>query len=293
MKQELKPLIAPLPHMREGRPYGKLLLHTFQIVILLSLVQVVNTQTWYTGVVDIEYAEGLPKGAGMEVELEVDQQSADGSIHIDGFITFMQWQNDRNDTSIPSDSTDVEGNTMELTPLSEVQEDVPLLTKITLALAVLMFCLTFFQVKNRALIGIILNLLVLWIVISLVVIAPLGYLGGMDFGTGQGQNDNRESTVHQSLTGNPVFDIFNGEFGYEFVNKGYDLGLVDESEFDDVVANPPGEDHRSYIEMDGVAGIHYGAFVVQLFWAWLVLFLLAPITISFAKRVRIEKPQLL
>jgi hypothetical protein len=95
------------------------------------------------------------------------------------------------------------------------------------------------------------------------------------------------------LTGNPVFDIINGEFDYEFVNKGYDLGLVDESEFDDVVANPPGEDHRSYIEMDGVAGIHYGAFVVQLFWAWVVLFLLAPITIGFINRVAIDKPQLL
>ena len=102
-------MIASLPLMREGRPYGKLLLHLFQIVILFSLIQAVNNQTWYTGVVDIEYSEGLPKGAGMEVELEVDQKSADGSIHIDGFITFMQWQNDRNDTSIPSDSTKVQG----------------------------------------------------------------------------------------------------------------------------------------------------------------------------------------
>tara|TARA_X000001036_G_scaffold234412_1_gene218874 strand:- start:649 stop:1530 length:882 start_codon:yes stop_codon:yes gene_type:complete len=293
VKKELKPMIAPLPLMREGRPYGKLLLHLFQIVILFSLIQAVNNQTWYTGVVDIEYSEGLPKGAGMEVELEVDQKSADGSIHIDGFITFMQWQNDRNDTSIPSDSTKVQGNTMELTPLSEVQEDVPLLAKVASGLAILMFGLTFFQVKNRAILGIILNLLVLWIVISLVVIAPLGYLGGMDFGTGQSQDDNRESTVHQSLTGNPIFDIIDGEFEYEFVNKEYDLGLVDESEFDDVVANPPGEDHRSFIKMDGLAGIHYGAFVVQLFWAWLVLFLLAPMVIIFTQRVRIETPQLL
>ena len=78
--------------MREGKPYAKLLLHLAQLVVLFSLIQAINTQVWYTGVVDIEYTDGLPEGAGMEVELEVDQKTADGSIHVDGFITFLQWQ---------------------------------------------------------------------------------------------------------------------------------------------------------------------------------------------------------
>jgi hypothetical protein len=92
--------------MREGKPYAKLLLHVAQLVILISLIQAVNTQIWYTGVVDIDYSEGLPEGAGLEIELEVDQQSADGSIHVDGFLTFMQWQNTRNDTTIPTESAE-------------------------------------------------------------------------------------------------------------------------------------------------------------------------------------------
>ena len=90
-----------------------------------------------------------------------------------------------------------------------------------------------------------------------------------------------------------VFNLIDGELEYEFVTKGYDLGLVNESNLDEVIAEAPGEDHRSYIEMDGVAGIHYGQFIVELVWAWLVLFTLAPMTIAFSNRVRIEKPQLL
>ena len=90
--------------MRE-KPYAKLLLHAVQLVVLFSLI-IVNSHIWYTGVVDVEYTDGLPENSGMEVELEVDQDSADVSIHIDGFITFMQWQNTRNDTTIPADDSE-------------------------------------------------------------------------------------------------------------------------------------------------------------------------------------------
>ena len=92
--------------MGEGRPHSKVLLHVVQVVILFTLIQAVNTQTWYTGVVEVDYTEGLPEGAGMGVELEVDQETADGKVHIDGFLTFMQWQTTRNDTTIPSESSD-------------------------------------------------------------------------------------------------------------------------------------------------------------------------------------------
>ena len=285
---------APPSIMREGKPYAKVLLHLAQFVVLLSLLQAVNSQVWYTGVVDIEYTDGLPEGAGMEVELEVDQKTADGSIHIDGFITFMQWQNDRNDTTIPAtDSEEFDDESMDFTPLSEIQEDVPIMAKLALSLGILLLGLTYFEIKNRAIIGLILNGLVIWILISLIILAPLGYVGGMDFGAGAFDDDEGESTVHRSTEGSPSLDLLNGELDYEFTTKSYDLGLADKSELDDVIANPPGEEHRTYLEMDGVAGIHYGPFVFEMLWAWLTLFVMAPFAIGFINRVGIDKPQLL
>lgn len=278
--------------MREGKAYGKLLLHVAQVIILFSLIQAVNTQTWYTGVVDVEYSEGLPKGSGMEVELEVDQESADGSIHIDGFITFMNWQNTRNDTSIPAETAEYGDNQMDLIPLSEVQQDVPMYSKIALALGILLLGLTFFEIKNRAIIGLILNGLVFWILVSLIVLAPLGYIVGMTFVTGS-IDDDGESTVHRSIEGSSSIDIFDGDFDYNFEIKEYDLGLVNQNDLEEVIAESPGEEHRSFIEMDGQAGIHYGAFVFELFWAWLLLFVASPVVFGLVNRVSIEKPQLL
>ena len=223
--------------MREGRAYGKLLLHVAQVLILVSLLNAVYAQTWYTGVVDVEYSEGLPEGSGMEVELEVDQDSADGSVHIDGFITFMNWQNTRNDTTIPSDSIEEESEEIDLIPLSEVQQDDPMYSKIALALGILLLGLTFFEIKNRAIIGLILNGLVFWILVSLIVLAPLGYIGGMEFGTGSYDDDDGESTVHRSMEGSPSVDILNGDFDYNFEIKEYDLGLVNEYDLEEVIAD--------------------------------------------------------
>jgi hypothetical protein len=276
--------------MREGKPYAKLLLHVAQLVILISLISAVNTQTWYSGVVDIEYTEGLPKGAGLELELEVNQTRADGSIHVDGFLTFMQWQNTRNDTTIPAESAEEYDGDTEFTPLSEIQESVPIYANIALCLGILLLGLTFFEIKNRAILGLILNGLVLWIIISLTILAPIGYIGGMEFGTGS-QEPDRESTVHQSVEGEPKFDLISGDLDYKFVIEGYDLGLVNHSELDAVVADPPGEEHRSFVAMDGTAGIHYGSFVVELIWAWLVLFVATPMIIGFVNFVRIDRPQ--
>lgn len=276
--------------MRGEKPYADMLLRVVQLVVLFSLIQAVNTQVWYTGVVDIEYTEGLPEGAGLEVELEVDNQSADGSIHVDGFITFMNWQNSRNDTTIASESEDYDGEEMDFKPLSEVQEEVPIMAKIAFSLAVLLFGLTFFRIKYRAIVGLILSGLIFWIIFSLVILAPLGYVGGMDFGTGSMNDEDGESTVHQTIDGSPSVDFFNGELDYEFTIESYDLGLVNENDLDEVIANPPGKDHRSYLEMDGVAGIHYGQFVVDLVWAWAILFVLAPFSIATFNRVKVDKP---
>ncbi len=281
--------------MREGKPYAKLLLHAVQLVVLFSLIQAVNSHIWYTGVVDVEYTDGLPENSGMEVELQVDQDSADVSIHIDGLFTFMQWQNTRNDTTIPAESLDEksEFDSSELKPLSELQEEIPIMAKIAFSLGILLAGLAIFQIKYSWIIGLILSGFVFWICINLVVLAPLGYLGGMDFGTGSFEDDNRQSTVHSTTDSSPVFDILNGELEVEFTTESYDLGLVDESELDSVVEKAPGKDHYSFMALDGVAGIHYSPFVVELVWAWLVLFFLAPTVVNVVSRVSIEKPQLL
>ena len=277
--------------MRGEKPYADMLLRVVQLVVLFSLIQAVNTQVWYTGVVDIDYTEGLPEGAGLEVELEVDNQSADGSIHVDGFITYMNWQNSRNDTTIASESEDYDGEEMDFKPLSEVQEEVPIMAKIAFSLAVLLFGLTFFRIKYRAIVGLILSGLVFWIAFSLLILAPLGYVGGMDFGTGSMNNDDGESAVHQTMDGSSSIDLINGELDYEFTIQSYDLGLVNENDLDEVIANPPGENHRSYMEMEGLAGIHYGEFVVDLVWARAILFVLAPFSIATFNRVKVDKPQ--
>ena len=281
--------------MREGKPYAKLLLHAVQLVVLFSLIQAVNTHIWYTGVVDVEYTDGLPKNSGMEVELEVDQDSADVSIHIDGFITFMQWQNTRNDTAIPVESSEEksEFDSSQLKPLSELQEEIPIMTKIAFSLGILVAGLAIFQIKYSWIMGLILSGFVLWICISLVVLAPLGYVGGMEFGTGSFEDDNMESTVHSETESSLVFDLINGELEVDFTTESYDLGLVDESELDSVVEEAPGKDHSSFMALDGVAGIHYSPFVVELVWAWLVLFVLAPSIVNVVSRVRIDKPQLM
>ena len=281
--------------MREGKPYAKLLLHAVQLVVLFSLIHAVKSHIWYSGVVDVEYTDGLPKNSGMEVELEVDQDSADVSIHIDGFITFMQWQNTRNDTTIPAESSEEksEFDSSDLKPLSELQEEIPIMAKIAFSLGILLAGLAIFQIKYSWIIGMILSGFVLWICINLVVFAPLGYVGGMDFGTGAFEDDDRESTVHSTTDSSPVFDLFNGELEVEFTTESYDLGLVNQSELDSVVEKAPGKEHYSFMALDGVAGIHYSPFVVELVWAWLVLFFLAPTVVNFVSRVSIDKPQLL
>jgi len=87
--------------------------------------------------------------------------------------------------------------------------------------------------------------------------------------------------------------LIKGQLEYEFSSESYELGLVDESELESVIAEAPGDDHESYSKLDGVAGIHYSPFVVELVWAWIVLFSLAPMAIGLFNRVRVEKPQVL
>ena len=207
----------------------------------------------------------------------------------------MQWQNTRNDTTIPADNSEQKSDfdSSELKPLSELQEEIPVMAKIALSLGILLAGLAIFQIKYSWIVGLILSGFVLWICINLVVFAPLGYVGGMDFGTGSFEGENRKSTVHSTTDSSPVFDLFNGELEVEFTTESYDLGLVDESELDYVVEKAPGKEHYSFMALDGVAGIHYSPFVVELVWSWLVLFFIAPTLVNVVSRVKIDTPELL
>ena len=180
---------------------------------------------------------------------------------------------------------------MEIKPLSELQEEIPIMAKIAFSVGILFTGLALFQVRYSWLLGLILSSFLLWICINLVVLAPLGYIGGMDFGTGS--YDDRESTVHSSTDSEPVFDLFSGELEIEFTTQSYDLGLVNSSELESVIEEAPGEEHESFMTLDGVAGIHYSPFVVELVWAWFVLFFAAPCIMNFYFHTKVEKPQLM
>ena len=274
---------------------SRLLLSLIQFVILLALINAVNTQVWYTGQVDVEYTDGMPEGSGLEVELEVDSMSADGKIHIDGFLTYMNWQNTRNDTTLPAESEDSNYDGPEFKSLSEVRDEVDLFVKLSVAISLLFLPMTLLKFRLQILRELILSSIVLWIILLLVIFAPLGYLGGMDLGDGSFSDDDDEgdSMIHESSDGGMKVDVFNGELVYEFTSSSYDLGLIDGSEMNESLADPPGQEHRSYLEMDGSAGIYFGGFVVDLIWAWALLFVFGPIVLGLISRTRVEKPQLL
>ena len=257
-------------------------LHIVQVLVLFSLLGVIANQMWYSANLDTEYTVGKPAGAGIEIDLVVDQDSADGKIHINGFFTWLNWQNARNDNSIAGETYSSE---VELTPLSELQQSIPVMVKIAAALSILLFVLNMYQLKNRWLIGLILNGLVFWILISLIILAPLGYIGDFDFE----KSSNRQTMVHQSTEYS--YDLKYGSVELDFKTTGFDLGLVNYSELDEIIANPPGIDHPSYIEMEGKMVVAQGKFVSQLTVFWMIFFLLAPLGLSVAERAQIECPQ--
>ena len=263
----------------------RVVLHIVQVLVLFSLLGAIANQIWFSAILDTEYTVGKPAGAGIEIDLVVDQDSADGEIHIDGFFTWLRWQNVRNDNSIP---TEYDRSSVELTPLDELQQTIPVLVKIAAALGLLLFVLNMYQIKNRWLIGLILSGLVFWILISLIILAPLGYLGELEFEKPTNSIE-QETTVHSSTQYS--YDINYDSVELEFKTTGFDLGLVNSSELDDVIANQPGTDHPSYIEMEGKMVVAQGKFVSQLMIFWTILFLLIPLGLMIAERVQIDCPQ--
>lgn len=95
--------------------------------------------------------------------------------------------------------------------------------------------------------------------------------------------------VHQSTEYS--YDLKYGSVELDFKTTGFDLGLVNYSELDEIISNPPGIDHPSYIEMEGKMVVAQGKFVSQLTVFWMIFFLLAPLGLSLAERAQIECPQ--
>ena len=277
--------------MAEKKNYPKMVLHIVQLVCLVLLLNAVETQNWYSGKVSLDYVEGIPTNTSIEVNLDVDKDSADGSIRIDGFLSYRNWQNIRNDTTIPSDEV-MEESDFEVTPLSEIQETLPILVKIAIAMTSLMVILCYYGINYRSLFGILNTSMAFYILFTLIILAPIGYFGDFDYTSGMQMDRNEgESSVHQSFDGSPEISISdNLELNYIFTTDGYDLGLVNTSQLDDVIENEPSEDHRSYYKIDGIAGIEYSAFVTEYLWACAVLFFAVPFGISFRDRVKIDKP---
>ena len=280
--------------MAEGKNQKYLVLYAIQAISLILLLNAVNSQIWYSGSVEVDYSEGLPAGSGMNLDIDVDKDSADGKIQIEGFLTYMQWQTTRNDTSIKLNETSERGEFGEITPLSEIQETLPLLIKISICFSVIIGLLFFFGVKGSSIIGILNSFLVLYIIFTLLILAPLGYIGDMDFTSGLSADDDVTSVVHQSFTGEPEISINPTlKLEYAFESGGYDLGLVYKDNITEVVDSPPGDDHESYFELEGVAGIEFGSFVTEFLFAGLFLFVIIPLSTSTYMWIRIDKPSTL
>jgi hypothetical protein len=268
---------------------GRWLLHLFQFVILASLVGAIQDNPWFIAGIESDWTEGRPKGASAAIELEVDSGVPHGTINIDGYFTFIAWQNERNDTTIPSSENYSEQTySLDVATLEEVQNEVSFLSQFIVLLSVILLGMMFFGLEKKAWLGTIISLLVLWIFISIAFRAPLGYLSEFD-GLGEGATyEDGESSVHPTFVTTTAFSP--DEVNMSFVSGSYDLGLVDSSELDSVISEPPGTDHPSYIQMEGSMYFQWGQFVVELGYAWLILFAFVPAIMRISEWASIEKP---
>ena len=268
---------------------GRWFLHLFQVAILISLVAAIQNNPWFIAGVEADWTEGRPTGASAAIELEVDSGTPHGTIDIDGYFTFVAWQNERNDTTVPvleNDST--ETYSLNIDTLEEVQDEVSFLSGFVVLLSVLLLLMMVYGIKKKAWLGTIISLLVLWIFISIAFRAPLGYLSEFD-GIGEGNtNDDRESSVHPTFETTTSYSF--DEINMSFTSGSYDLGLVDSNELDSVISEPPGTEHPSYIQMEGNMYFKWGKFVVELAYTWLILFALVPSIMRISEWASIEKP---
>ena len=277
--------------MAEDRNYPRMVLYLIQLFCLVLLLNAVETQNWYSGDLDLDYTEGLPAGTSMDIELNVDKESADGKLKIGGFLKFMNWQSIRNDTTIPSEDIQRDSD-FEVKPLSEIQQMLPVLVKIAISITIVLVILSYFQVNYRSILGFVNSSLALYILFTILILAPIGYLGDFDFTSGMANQDNGESTVHQSFDGSPEMKLGeNLELNYVFIIDGYDLGLVNTSQLTDVIENEPGEGHRSYFKIEGKTGITYSTFVTEYLWVCALTFVSIPLFMTLRDWTKISKPK--
>jgi len=102
------------------------------------------------------------------------------------------------------------------------------------------------------------------------------------------ERNEKESNVHSVSTFDYSFN--DTSINLFFTTSSYDLGLVNESNLTEVIETPPGEDHPSFIKMEGKVSLTIGKFISDLFYMWIALFVLIPTVLNLSKWLRIDKP---
>ena len=199
-----------------------------------------------------------------------------------------QWSN--TGSSDDADDTVTEDYGFEnISTLEEVREEIAVMNKIAISLVCILLILNFWDVKYRSFLGLIITGLIFWIFISLAFRAPLGYIASANFGDsvpGVDESDDGESSVHPISV---VEYSWNDTSATIFINySSYDLGLVNASNLSEVIENPPGEDHPSFMKMEGKISLTIAKFISDLFYIWLGIFVLIPAIMTIGKRVSID-----
>lgn len=271
---------------------ARTVLHIAQLVVIIALIGSTQNNQWTNIHADFEYVEGVPTGVGMEANVNISEEKTTNHIHMKGFFSLVKWNNIRNDTTIESEEPIQEENdfeTYEFATIEEVREEISTLNYLTISLLSILFILHLFDVRFRSILGIVISLLVFWLFISLAFRAPLGYVASADFESNVPNSDTREeSSVHSISTFDYSFN--DTSINLFFTSSYYDLGLVNETNLTEVIEAPPGEDHPSFIIMEGQVGLTIAQFISDLFYMWIALFVIIPIALNASKWLRIDKP---
>ena len=283
---------SALPDTVRSRLTPRTLLHVAQLVVIIALIVSTQNNQWTNINADFEYVEGVPAGVGMEANVNISEEKTTNHIHLKGFFSLIKWNNIRNDTTIESNESVQEEESdfemYEFSTLEEVREEVSILNYLAISLLSLLFILHLFDVRYRSLLGIVITLLVFWIFISLAFRAPLGYIASADFESNvPNAETEEESSVHSVSTFDYSFN--DTSINLFFASSSYDLGLVNESNITEVIETPPGEDHPSFMKMEGKVGLTIAKFISDLFYMWIALFVLIPTVLNVSKWLRLDK----
>ena len=272
---------------------ARTVLHVAQLVVIIALIGSTQNNQWTNIHADFEYVEGVPTGVGMEANVNISEEKTTNQIHMKGIFSLIKWNNIRNDTVIESNESFQEEESdfemYEFSTIEEVRDEVSTLNDLIISLLSILFILHLFDVRFRSILGIVVSLLVFWLFISLAFRAPLGYVASADFESSVPNSEAREeSSVHSVSSFD--YSLNDTSINLFFTSSSYDLGLVNESNLTEVIETPPGEDHPSFIKMEGQVGLTIAKFISDLFYMWIALFVIIPITLNVSKWLRIDKP---